>query len=554
MAAEKSVKLGTKILLISIVPLFLLGAVLQWFNYTMSRGNFDKFSRNTEESMRGMSKESIGDLSVMSEQAARDLLAEIKISVGSSLQPGEASKFMDLAQKQVQLKQLKEFSFYGPKGELELSSNESTQRKTVPAEVFEKARESRELVVVGNDEASKTLCFYDPLFIDQDMQRMNPDMKIGDIYGMLFVEMSKERILASIETQKKRIDDALAASESLAGSVITKSFWVSVSVQAGFLCVTSLLIVPIVRRTIERPMRKSIAENQEIADFLASAAVQFSGSSQAIAEGASELAAGLRQTTSSLEEMTTVTKRNAESAGGADKLASETRQVANGSVEAIGRMNKAMEDIKKSSAETAKIIKVIDEIAFQTNLLALNAAVEAARAGEAGKGFAVVAEEVRRLAMRSAEAAKDTSAMIEDSVRQASNGAEIAGNVSKTLRDIVDRIGKTADFVKEIATTSQDQAHNIEEINAEIAKMDGVTQQNAASAEESASAAQELKHQAEQLQTTVGHLTLLVGGATIGSARAEASTRRHKHQPAAERAAARQTQKQVEGRELVEVG
>ena len=37
----------------------------------------------------------------------------------------------------------------------------------------------------------------------------------------------------------------------------------------------------------------------------------------------------------------------------------------------------AIAQIQKSAAETAKIIKVIDEIAFQTNLLALNAAVDA---------------------------------------------------------------------------------------------------------------------------------------------------------------------------------
>ena len=531
MAAEKNIKLFTKILLISIVPLLLLGLVLQGFNYTISKNNFSRLSSLAEENMNAISKESIADLSFMSEQAACDLLSEIKISVGSSLQPGEASKFLDLARKQVQLKQLKEFSFYGPNGELELSSDANTSRKNVPADIFEKVKSSRQLVIIGNDETSKTLCFYDPLFIDQNMHRMNPDRTIGSIYGMLFVEMSKDRILSSIQTQKKRIGDTLEANEKLTASVLTKSMWVSVSVLAGFLCATSLLIIPIVVRTVERPMRKAITENQEIAEFLASAAKQLSCSSQAIAEGASELAAGLRQTTSSLEEMTATTKNNADSATGANKLASETRQVADTSVQAMGQMNQAMQDIKKSSAATAKIIKVIDEIAFQTNLLALNAAVEAARAGEAGKGFAVVAEEVRSLAIRSAEAAKDTSGMIEESVRQASNGVDISTAVSKTLQDIVDRIGKTADFVNEIAASCQDQAHNIEKIDAAIGQMDGVTQQNAATAEESASSAQELNYQAVLLQKTVGQLTRLVGGAGANYAVAKAASRQPHRRP-----------------------
>lgn len=94
----------------------------------------------------------------------------------------------------------------------------------------------------------------------------------------------------------------------------------------------------------------------------------------------------------------------------------ESSQFANSGHTKMNQLKQTMTTLSASSHDIAKVIRVIDDIAFQTNLLALNAAIEAARAGVHGKGFAVVAQEVKDLAARSARAAKETEALIEKSV------------------------------------------------------------------------------------------------------------------------------------------
>ncbi|MBN2513243.1 MAG: methyl-accepting chemotaxis protein [Sedimentisphaerales bacterium] len=276
-------------------------------------------------------------------------------------------------------------------------------------------------------------------------------------------------------------------------------------------CAAALLSWLMIAGKLTGKLNFIVGQLTEGSEQLASASEQISCASQSLAQGATEQAAGLEETSSSLEEMSSMTKQNAANATQANTLAAEARKAAHNGNDSMKRMANAINDIRKSSDETAKIIKVIDEIAFQTNLLALNAAVEAARAGEAGKGFAVVAEEVRNLAMRSAEAAKNTTNLIEQSVNNSRNGVEICSEVQKVLDEIVSGITKTTDLVGEIAAASKEQAQGVDQINTAVSQMDKVTQQNAANAEESASASQELNSQASLLKKVVHELSALVG-------------------------------------------
>lgn len=265
---------------------------------------------------------------------------------------------------------------------------------------------------------------------------------------------------------------------------------------------------------------------------VASAAGQVSSASQTLAEGASEQAASLEETSSSLEEMASMTKRNSENAQKASDLAKQAREAADRGAGDMQTMSAAMEAIKVSSDDIAKIIKTIDEIAFQTNILALNAAVEAARAGEAGMGFAVVADEVRNLAQRSAQAAKETAAKIEGAITKTGQGVEISGKVVQTLNDIVAKVRQVDELVAEVAGASREQTQGIGQINAAVTQMDKVTQSNAASAEESASAAEELNAQAETMKESVRELQRLVGGADLAHA-STPSTPESRTKPAA---------------------
>ncbi|MEK1896791.1 MAG: globin-coupled sensor protein [Rhizobium sp.] len=210
-------------------------------------------------------------------------------------------------------------------------------------------------------------------------------------------------------------------------------------------------------------------------------------------------AAGVEESSAALQQLSVSvgqTAANAEKASGAVR---ETQQKAKNSGELVTSAVSAMAGIEKSSTEIAKIIGVIDEIAFQTNLLALNAGVEAARAGDAGKGFAVVAQEVRQLAQRTADAAKEIKNLISESSTQVNEGVDIVSSTGEALNDMINRIDIINRFVADIAAAARDQATGVNEVSVAIRNMDTITQQNSGMVENTSSETRRLRGEVDNL-------------------------------------------------------
>ncbi|MGG7603967.1 methyl-accepting chemotaxis protein [Massilia sp. BKSP1R2A-1] len=241
--------------------------------------------------------------------------------------------------------------------------------------------------------------------------------------------------------------------------------------------------------------------------------------SQQIATGNLDLSArteqqasALEETASSMEELTGSVRQNADNARQANTLAQTASEIAARGGSVVSEVVSTMESINESSKKIGDIIAVIDGIAFQTNILALNAAVEAARAGEQGRGFAVVASEVRNLAQRSAAAAKEIRTLIMDSVSKVDAGGRLVNEAGATMQEIVQGIARVTDVMAEITSASAEQAMGIEQMNAAITQMDGVTQQNAALVEEAAAAAASMQDQAAILSKLVSTFKVVGDG------------------------------------------
>jgi methyl-accepting chemotaxis protein len=250
----------------------------------------------------------------------------------------------------------------------------------------------------------------------------------------------------------------------------------------------------------------AIAHLEATVSAVQAASAEVSTASREIATAAEQGASGAARQAASLEEVAAGT---AELRGDARRITDEaelgrrttvevTQATSTGMTE-LRSLAEALAAMKDRAEATSRVVKSIDEIAFQTNLLALNAAVEAARAGDAGRGFAVVADEVRQLSIRAAESARQAGALIEENVTAVVQGVEAGERAVSGIRAIDHHVTALAGIMETVTMRCGEQLRHIDQIFEAVDALNGITQQSAASAEETAAASEELRGQSSSL-------------------------------------------------------
>ena len=493
-------------------------------------------------------------------------MREVKIATERSLQRGEFSQFMDFAKKQEQLEEIRAFSFYGKTGAVELSSDAERVGQTLPEALWEQTRNAEDIVTVEED--SRLSLFY-PLRVDADMRRLQPDSSVGELYGLLHLEFSKEGIHSMLaaaqnahQASRRRVVAYLAifvclAAAAVAAVAVFVSRWLVrplKSVTDGLEAITqgqwdltkrfegsdrgdetgalargvnTLLeklqhIIHDVREHVSVLSRAS-AELSSTAGNMTEEATHMSGQSSTAATPAEQLAATVKDMTASTHEMSTnvdsvvaavgeitssidVIAQNADQAAG---VADNATQLANVSDQKIGQLRTAADEI-------GAVTNTIQDIAEQTNLLALNATIEAARAGDAGRGFAVVATEVKELARQTADATDDIRQRIESIQSSTGEAVDSIGAISNVIQELTDVSKTIAEAVEEQSVTTKDIAHNVSQssgaaqsVTAKVASSAESIHDIGRTIEEVDAAAKKTADGASQTKTAGGELSTL---------------------------------------------
>jgi hypothetical protein len=504
-----------------------------------SVNQFNQYLGATVRQFNEMSEQNLAQLKAFQLKSADELFQLTQRPFEKAFNTGDKRAVRVWLKREGAVSGVKEVSFLNSKGVVRFSSDEKNLGRTLDPAQLQEFQQSTgkiqrwtpdglEIFVPKKVERKCTLCHI----------HYGWENKVGQIAGFFYLRVSTEgyealkqessaflqkmkesnrAALDKILSEGRTETNAITAGNQADVEAINHSNLKIFSISMVFILITCLLVIfYLVGTILVKPLKGMVRSLDDCASNVSSSSHKIAESSHHLADHTSNQAASIEETSSSLEELSSMTKQNADHAQEANALMHESIETVTRADDSMQHLNTAMNDIASASEETSKIIKTIEEIAFQTNLLALNAAVEAARAGEAGAGFAVVADEVRNLAMRSSEAAKDTSALIRKTAKKVKQGTELVTKTYGDFSKVHTSATKVAEIIGEIAAASGEQANGIEQINQVIGEMDRLIQENAASANDSATASRAMNARSIEMKTMVSNLVKLMGEKTMG--------------------------------------
>ena len=229
---------------------------------------------------------------------------------------------------------------------------------------------------------------------------------------------------------------------------------------AGMVCAVIVALVGwFFSRSVSRPL-------QQVIGAISSSSVQMAASITEQERIASQQAASVNETNTTMEELGASARQSAEQAEAAANGAEKALELSQFGMSRVEETLSNMENTKDKVAAIAQEILLLSEktgqireitglvsdFANETKMLAMNAAVEAVRAGEHGKGFAVLAVETRKLADESKRSAGRINALV----------ADIQKATDKTVM-ATEEGNKTVDAGMAISRNTAETFHEVEQ-------------------------------------------------------------------------------------------
>lgn len=480
-------KLQTKLLLTAVAGIACVGIPSQWFQ-----------QRQNAVLVDALTSQNLAREETVQWEWIEALNTAVNALLMNAMALGDMEGFASIIHEQSKLAGVHELALFDAAGTMRYGSDSNRLGSLLDPSLATKAHGESAPFRMRTDQGFE---IYAPVRMHQDCIQCHPETSANAYAGVMAFRFSDASL-------RKAQGQWLDFSSSIQRTTRTTS---SLSLLA-MISLLGVLLAWAIRRQVARPLSRIAGGLVAGAQTVRSTSASLHDGSSSLAEHANTQAVSLQNAARALEEMSSLTERTAENAQSAKQSATEARTCADAGAEKISQLLAAMEAIRLAGDDISKILKNIHEIAFQTNILALNAAVEAARAGDAGAGFSVVAEEVRCLAQRCAAAALETEAKIQDSIDKSQQGNEFSRLVARSFEEIQAKVRHLDRLVVDIATASNEQRSGMAEVRTVVTRLDEVTEQNAANAEESAHAASDLTQEAEAMQTAIANLRELLDG------------------------------------------